>query len=145
MGSGSVCAMTIDPGTQGSPRTRSSNPQTDPLRSNAGCLRALAERCTHRRGGSPMAGKGYHRLTALDNSFLVFERSNCHMHVASTAIFETGPLATPTGGVDIERVRAYIASRLHLIPRYRQRLQYAWFLDRPVWVDDDRFNLNYHV
>ena len=92
-----------------------------------------------------MAGKSYHRLAALDNSFLVFERSNCHMHVASTAIFETGPLATPTGGVDIERVRAYIASRLHLIPRYRQRLHHAWFLDRPVWVDDDRFNLNYHV
>ncbi len=92
-----------------------------------------------------MASPAYDRLTGLDNSFLVFEGPSHHMHVASTAIFEPGPLATPEGGVDIERIRNYVASRLHLIPRYRQRLHTVPFLDRPVWVDDDRFNLTYHV
>src|SRR6185295_19936009 len=38
-----------------------------------------------------------------------------------------------------------IASRLHWIPRYRQRLAFTPLLQEPVWVDDDRFNIDYHV
>ena len=37
----------------------------------------------------------YDRLTALDNSFLILERPNAYMHVASTLIFEAGPLRQP--------------------------------------------------
>ncbi len=85
------------------------------------------------------------RLSSLDNFFLLFEGQNTHMHVAITAIFDAEPVATGEGGVDIERIRAFIASRLHRIPRYRQRLSYTRLLSRPVWVDDDRFNINYHV
>jgi diacylglycerol O-acyltransferase len=92
-----------------------------------------------------MAHYNYERLTALDNSFLVIEGPNTLMHVASTGIFELGPLATPHGGVDFERITAYIASRLHKIPRYRQRLAYIPLERHPVWVDDARFNIHYHV
>jgi WS/DGAT/MGAT family acyltransferase len=92
-----------------------------------------------------MDSYGYDRLSALDTSFLVFEGPNTHMHVAATSVFECGPLATPQNGVDIDRVRSYIESRLHLIPRYRQRLAHIPLLRHPVWVDDDRFNLAYHV
>src|SRR5512147_2164842 len=92
-----------------------------------------------------MAHYNYERLSALDNTFLVVEAPNALMHVASTGIFEVGPLATPHGGVDFERITAYIASRLHKIPRYRQRLAYIPIERHPVWVDDDRFNLFYHV
>lgn len=87
----------------------------------------------------------YERLTALDNSFLVLEGPNTLMHVAATGIFEAGPLATSDGGVDIERITRHIASRLHKIPRYRQRLAYIPIEQHPVWVDDARFNLHYHV
>jgi diacylglycerol O-acyltransferase len=87
----------------------------------------------------------YERLTALDASFLTIEDTNTHMHVAATLIFEPGPLGTADGGLDMERIRAYIGSRLHLIQRYRQRLAYTPFERHPVWVDDDRFNLFYHV
>ena len=66
----------------------------------------------------------YERLTALDNSFLVLERPNAYMHVASTMIFESGPLKRPDGGVDADAIRAMIGASLHEIPRYRQRL--AW-------------------
>ncbi|MCU0668987.1 MAG: wax ester/triacylglycerol synthase family O-acyltransferase [Myxococcota bacterium] len=87
----------------------------------------------------------YDRLSALDRSFLDLEGSNTHMHVAGCFLFEKGPLATPSGGVDIDKVRDYVASRLHRIPRYRQRIAYIPVENHPVWVDDESFNIHYHV
>lgn len=92
-----------------------------------------------------MADYRYERLSALDNSFLVFESANTPMHVASIAIFEAGPLTAPHGGIDIERVTAYIGALLHRVPRYRERLAYIPIEGHPVWIDDERFNLNYHL
>ncbi len=87
----------------------------------------------------------YDRLTALDNSFLIAESPKSHMHIAGTAVYEAGPLRTAEGGVDIDRLRAYVDSRLHLIPRYRQVLAYIPIEQHPVWVDDQHFNIHYHV
>ncbi len=92
-----------------------------------------------------MAHYSYERLSALDSSFLAIERPDTLMHVGATAIFEPGPLNRPDGSVDISRIGAYLESRLHKIPRYRQRLAYIPFERHPVWVDDDRFNLHYHL
>ena len=87
----------------------------------------------------------YERLSALDQSFLAFETPNAYMHVAITAIFEPGSLATAQGGVDVDRIRQHIASRLHLIPRYRQKLMLTPVVRDPIWIDDARFDLSYHV
>lgn len=87
----------------------------------------------------------YDRLTALDNSFLMAESPKTHMHIAGTAIYEAGPLRTAEGGIDIDRLRAYVDSRLHLIPRYRQVLAYVPVEQHPVWIDDQHFNIHYHV
>jgi diacylglycerol O-acyltransferase / wax synthase len=84
-------------------------------------------------------------LSGLDGSFLAFETPTTYMHVAVTAVFEVGPIATPKGGVDIKRIRAHIGSRLRLIPRYRQRVRHIPLVNDAVWVDDDDFDLNYHV
>jgi len=92
-----------------------------------------------------MARYAYDRLTALDNSFLILEKPNSYMHVASTMIFDAGPLATPEGGIDADAIKQVFASALHLIPRYRQKLAYVPFTSQPVWVDDDRFNLDFHI
>jgi WS/DGAT/MGAT family acyltransferase len=92
-----------------------------------------------------MVEQQYERLSALDQSFLAFETSNAYMHVALTAIFEPGSLATPAGGVDIDRIRQHIRARLQLIPRYRQRLMFTPVFQSAVWVDDDAFDLGYHV
>ena len=92
-----------------------------------------------------MARYAYDRLTALDNSFLVLEKANAYMHVASTQIHEAGPLRGPDGGIDGERFRELAAASLHRIPRYRQKLAYVPIEGSPVWVDDDRFNLTYHI
>src|SRR5262245_62063117 len=79
------------------------------------------------------------RLSGLDASFLHMEQGPAHMHVASTSLFEGSP---PTGS----EFRDHIASRLHLVPRFRQKLRFVPYgQGRPVWVDDPQLNLDYHV
>ncbi len=79
------------------------------------------------------------RLTATDASFLAQEGPSSHMHVGAVMIFE-GP---PPGYVDFVN---QIRSRLHLVPRYRQKLAFPPIeTGRPVWIDDPSFNLEYHV
>ncbi|MGH2955996.1 MAG: WS/DGAT/MGAT family O-acyltransferase [Solirubrobacterales bacterium] len=79
------------------------------------------------------------RLTGLDSSFLHLEKDGAHMHVASTTLFEGPP-------PDYVEFRDHIASRLHLVPRFRQKLRFVPFgQGRPVWVDDPGLNLSYHV
>ncbi len=89
----------------------------------------------------------YQRLSAQDSTFLEIEDPRTPMHVGGCFLFEAEPLRRDDGGpgVDIDRVRDYIESRLHLIPRYRQRIERVPIENHPVWVDDDRFNLQYHV
>jgi diacylglycerol O-acyltransferase len=79
------------------------------------------------------------RLTGLDTSFLHLERSGAHMHVASVSVFKGTP---PTHA----EFRDHIASRLHLVPRFRQKLRFVPLTQgRPVWIDDPHLNLDYHV
>jgi WS/DGAT/MGAT family acyltransferase len=94
-----------------------------------------------------MSEPAYERLTALDNSFLVYEDASPDgaMHVASTQIHEAAPLRREDGSLDIERIEEYVLARLDRIPRYRQRLARTPLEQHPVWVDDPSFNLRYHV
>jgi diacylglycerol O-acyltransferase len=85
------------------------------------------------------------RLSQMDRSFLVYENPRAPMHVGAVVILDARPLRTDEGGVDVPRIEEYLASRLHLIPRYRQRLAWTPVERHPVWVDDDRFQLRYHV
>ncbi len=87
----------------------------------------------------------YERLSTLDRTFLDLEYPETHMHVAGVMIFDADPIRTSAGGIDIDRVRNYVASRLHQMPRYRQRIARIPLENHPVWIDDRRFNLDYHV
>ncbi len=87
----------------------------------------------------------YDRLTFLDSTFVIMELPQRPMHVAGTSTFEAGPLKKRGGGIDIDRIRNYVDAKLHLIPRYRQRLAFIPVEDHPVWVDDHHFNIMYHV
>jgi diacylglycerol O-acyltransferase / wax synthase len=79
------------------------------------------------------------RLSSLDVSFLTNESSSAHMHVGAVMIFEGPP---PSYDDLAEHVRA----RLHLVPRFRQKLAYPPVqAGRPFWVDDPTFNLEYHL
>ena len=94
-------------------------------------------------GESAMAT--FERLTALDTTFLGLEDGNAHMHVGGVLICEPGPLRLKDGRLDIGRIREAFAAKLHMVPRYRQRLSYVPYEHHPVWIDDDRFNIEYHL
>jgi diacylglycerol O-acyltransferase len=79
------------------------------------------------------------RLSALDFSFLTNESSSAHMHVGAIMIFEGPPPA-------YEDLLEHVNSRLHLVPRFRQKLAHPPIeTGRPFWIDDPTFNLEYHV
>jgi diacylglycerol O-acyltransferase len=79
------------------------------------------------------------RLTSIDASFLAQEREGSHMHIGGIMVFE-GP--APSRG----ELHDHISSRLGRVPRYRQKLAFPRFeMGRPLWIDDPRFNIDYHV
>jgi WS/DGAT/MGAT family acyltransferase len=87
----------------------------------------------------------YDRLSAMDAAFLELEVANAHMHVGWVGVFEAEPLATEEGGIDIDRIRDFAEAALRRNVRFRQKLAYVPALGDPVWIDDDKFNLNYHL
>jgi diacylglycerol O-acyltransferase len=84
------------------------------------------------------------QLTSLDAQFLAIEDGRQYGHVSGLAVYD--PSTAPGGVLDAERVRATIAERMHLLPPFRWRLAEVPFgLDHPYWVDDERFDLEFHV
>lgn len=79
------------------------------------------------------------RLSAVDASFLHQEKRASHMHIGAMAIFDGPPPSR-------EDFSDHVESRLHLVPRYRQKLAFPRLeMGRPFWVDDPQFNIDYHV
>jgi WS/DGAT/MGAT family acyltransferase len=88
----------------------------------------------------------YERLTSLDASFLHLERLEYPMHVGAVSILEGAPFFDAEGRFRIEEVRDLVMSRLPLMPRFRRKLMWVPYdQGRPIWVDDDRFDITYHV
>jgi diacylglycerol O-acyltransferase / wax synthase len=86
-----------------------------------------------------MAVSHLDRLSATDASFLTQENEASHMHIGGVCVFEGPP-------PDYVEFLEHVEARLHLVPRYRQKL--AWpplQSGKPVWVDDARLNIEYHV
>ena len=82
------------------------------------------------------------RLSFLDALFLYAETPKTPMHVASVTIFK------PTSPRDdfFARFREHVAARLELLPSYRRRLQATPLgIDHPVWVIEDKLDLDYHI
>jgi diacylglycerol O-acyltransferase len=81
------------------------------------------------------------RLSPLDVSFLHIEDADhsSQMHIGSIGIFEGPP-------PPMDELRQTLVDRMHLIPRYRQRVQRVPLqLARPVWVDAPDFDIDYHL
>jgi diacylglycerol O-acyltransferase / wax synthase len=79
------------------------------------------------------------RLTPLDASFLHIEDARQPMHVGAVMIFDGSP-------PDYEDFVDHVGRRLSMVPRYRQRLAHVPFgQGRPKWVDDENFDLHFHV
>jgi diacylglycerol O-acyltransferase / wax synthase len=81
------------------------------------------------------------RLTPLEVSLLALDTAHTPGHVGTVDIFDSGP-----DGFDYERLIALIRERIAFVPRYRQRLRgVPAQLAGPVWVDDENFDLTFHV
>jgi len=80
-------------------------------------------------------------LQSLDVSFLYLEGPTTPMHVGGLAVF-----SPPADGFDYEKFAELIERRISLVPRYRQKIKSVpGHLASPVWVDDNDFDLGYHV
>ncbi len=78
-------------------------------------------------------------MGSLDAVFIAVEDSINHMHIGSVGIFE-GPAP------EYEAWRTLVAAKLQFVPRYRQRVREAPLsVGRPLWIDDVRFDLDYHL
>ncbi len=79
------------------------------------------------------------RLTSFDTSFLANERANGHMAIGAVLVCASSP-------PDPDDFLAHIRSRVHQLPRLRQRLLYPPLrLGTPFWVDDREFDIHRHV
>jgi diacylglycerol O-acyltransferase / wax synthase len=88
----------------------------------------------------------YDRLSALDASFLHIERLEFPMHVGAVSVFEGEPFFDENGRFKINDVRELVMARLPLLPRFRKKLMpVPYDQGRPIWVDDNRFDISYHV
>lgn len=85
------------------------------------------------------------RLSALDATFLEVETRDSPMAIGAVCIFAGGTMVSADGSFDTARLRAHIAHAIAQLPRYRQRLVITPLIGQPVWIDDDRFKLDFHV
>src|SRR5438093_1096413 len=84
------------------------------------------------------------RLGPQDASFLYLETPNVHQHVGGVAVLD--PSTAPGGRLTLEDLVRVISSRLHLAPRFRQKVVFPPLGSaRPVWIDDSNFDLAFHM
>jgi WS/DGAT/MGAT family acyltransferase len=83
------------------------------------------------------------QLSGLDAAFLYLETPTTPMHIGGVYIFDGSTRGEP---FDFEAYRNLIASRLHLVRAFRQRLvNVPLNLARPYWIEDPDFNLDFHL
>jgi WS/DGAT/MGAT family acyltransferase len=87
------------------------------------------------------------RLSSLDASLLYLEEPTTVMHVGNVMVFdEPGGRGSSDPPFDYEELVALISSRIAHLPRYRQKIrEIPGRLANPVWVDDESFDITYHV
>jgi diacylglycerol O-acyltransferase / wax synthase len=78
------------------------------------------------------------RLTTQDASFLYVDRPTQPMHGAWVGLYE--------GHLPLDDVITVIESRLHRLPRYRQKVVFPPFvISHPTWEDDSDFDIRRHI
>ena len=78
------------------------------------------------------------QVSGQDATFLYSESPSSPMHVATLTIVE--------GSIEFNDFKEIVASKLHLIPKFRKRLlNVPLNLDYPYWVDDPNFDIDLHI
>lgn len=83
------------------------------------------------------------RLSGLDTAFLALDTPTSTGHIGGVSILDPSTAPHP---VDLDLLTRLFASRLHTVPIMRQRVHSVPLgLDQPIWVDDEHFDIGYHV
>jgi WS/DGAT/MGAT family acyltransferase len=78
------------------------------------------------------------RLTSVDATFLYTEKPTLPMHVGGCMVYE--------GRLTLDTLIASLEARLHLLPRYRQKVVFPPFgIAHPTWEDDPAFDIRHHA
>jgi diacylglycerol O-acyltransferase len=78
-------------------------------------------------------------MSPIDSSFLHVENGVTPMHIGGVSIFAGPP-------PPFEDLRAMVAGKLGLVPRYRQKVRFVPLaVGSPAWIDDPHFSLDYHL
>ena len=78
------------------------------------------------------------QVSGSDATFLYAESPTSPMHIATLTIVE--------GSLEFDDFKKIVASKLHLIPKFRKRLlNVPMNLDYPYWVDDPNFDIDLHI
>lgn len=85
------------------------------------------------------------QLSPQDSQFLYMESEDNLTHVTSISVFDQ--TTVPKGKVvRFKDILAHIEGRLHMSPLFKRKLVHVPLeLDFPYWVDDEQFDLEYHV
>ncbi|OZB19152.1 MAG: wax ester/triacylglycerol synthase family O-acyltransferase [Marinobacter sp. 34-60-7] len=84
-----------------------------------------------------------HQLSELDASFLYLESETTPMHIGGVYLFDASGLSSPLA---FSTFVAYLRSRLHVVPLFRQKLkEIPLRLGRPYWIDDPEFSIERHL
>jgi len=84
------------------------------------------------------------QLQGMDASFVSLEQPNAPMHIGSILIYD--PSTAPGGFVRFKDILRFFEGRMHLSKTMRQKLVKVPFnIDYPYWVEDEDFDLEYHV
>jgi WS/DGAT/MGAT family acyltransferase len=84
------------------------------------------------------------QLSAQDAQFLYMETNKSLSHVTSVSIFD--PSTAPNGMVRFKDIIEHVKSRLHTSPIYKRRIYHVPLeLDYPYWIDDEHFDIEYHI
>jgi diacylglycerol O-acyltransferase len=88
----------------------------------------------------------HERLSTQDTALYCAETQRAPLQIGALALFEAGPLLDSSGHIRLEELRERLEARLDAVPRFRQRLvPMPLHLARPVWVDDEQFDIAEHV
>ncbi len=83
------------------------------------------------------------QLTGVDEMFFSLEAPNTPMHITDIHIYD--PSTAPEGKVTHEDVLKYIGQRLNKLYMREKRVPVPMGLDNSYWVEDEAFDLEYHV
>ncbi|MEL7021811.1 MAG: wax ester/triacylglycerol synthase domain-containing protein, partial [Bacteroidota bacterium] len=77
-------------------------------------------------------------ISGVDATFLYGETPTSPMHVGGVLVLE--------GSLQFADFKKLVHSKIHQIPKMRQRLMYVpMSIDYPYWVDDPNFNIDLHI